>query len=219
MLSGSTSEETTTIQTPTEVYNNTYKQFTNQEYVAVLETIDRSLAQFSGDDLIPKFELLKASTIGKLKGVDEYKKAINYVAVTYPDSKEGKQAEDILKVSVPRLEQMALSQDTLSTNWKILYKVGKKEDIETVKLIEKLNKYIKEKQYDKFSISYDVYNETENFVVVHGISSKEFSLYLIKLLKEDKEYKVITPAQVISSNNYSVVQIRKNYPQFIDLKL
>ncbi len=219
LLSGNATEDVTLMQTPTEVYNSTYKQFNNQEYVATLETIDKSLAKFSGDDLIPKFELLKASAIGKLKGVDEYKKAINYVALTYPDSKEGKQAEDILKTSIPRLEQMTFSADSLSTNWKILYKAGKKEDVETVKLIEKLNKYIAEKQYDKFSVSYDVYNETENFVVIHGISSKEFSLYLIGLLKDDKDYKVITPAQVISAQNYSVVQVRKNLNQLIELKL
>jgi len=219
ILSGMVSEENNLDQTPSEVYKTTYKQFENQEYATALETIEKCLSQFSGDDLIPKFELLKASAIGKLKGLEEYKKAINYVALTYPDTPEARQADDILRVSIPRLDQMTISLDTTSTKWKILYKAGKKDDVATKELMDKLQKYIVEKQFDKFSISYDVYNETENFVVIHGISSKEFSLYLIELLRDTKDYKIITPATVISSENYSVIQVKKNYDQFIALKL
>ena len=219
ILSGKFVEEPALNLTPNEVYNNTFKLFGEQEYVQILQTIEKSLTQFEGDDLIPKFELLKASAIGKLRGLEEYKKAVNYVALTYPDSKEGKQAEEILKVSVPKLEQMAFSLDTLSTNWKVLYKVGKKEDPATVQLIEKINRYIKEKDYSKFKVSYDVYNETDSFVVIHGISSKEFSQYLIELLQTTKEYKIKTPAQVISSENYAVIQVRKNYDQFLEFKI
>lgn len=218
ILSGQIAEDDAVTQTPNEVYNTIYKQFGNQEYVTVLETIDKSLAQFSGDDLIPKFELLKASVIGKLRGVEEYKKAINYVALSYPNSKEGKQAEEILKVNVPQLEQMALKQDTIAKKWKILYKVTHSDSAGNQLLMEKINKYIKEKQYDSFSVSNDVYNETDNFVVVHGITSKEYAIYFISLLKDTKEYKIANPAQVISSDNYSVIQVRKNYDQFLELK-
>uniref|UniRef100_UPI00374CE224 type IX secretion system periplasmic lipoprotein PorW/SprE n=1 Tax=Flavobacterium sp. TaxID=239 RepID=UPI00374CE224 len=218
LLSGAISEENAVAQTPDEVYKGLYKQFGNQEYVLVLETIEKSLAQFAGDDLIPKFELLKSSVIGKLKGVDEYKKSLNFVALNFPNTKEGKQAEDILKINIPTLEQMAFKSDSLSKKWKVLYKVGKRDAAETTTLTEKLNKYIKEKQYDTFSVSFDVYNETENFVVIHGISSKEYSNYLVNILKDTKDYKIETLAQVISSDNYSVIQVKKNYNQFLELK-
>lgn len=218
ILSGNISEDDTIAQTPDEVYKGLYKQFNNQEYVVVLETIEKSLTQFAGDDLIPKYELLKASAIGKLKGVEAYKNAVNYVSLTYPDTKEGKQAEDILRTNLPILEKLALKQDTLAKNWKILYKAGKREDVETKALMEKLKKYITEKQYEKFSVSYDVYTENENFVVMHGVSSKEFSRYLIDALKETKEYKITTPADVISSDNYAVIQVKKNYKEFLELK-
>jgi len=219
ILSGAISEENNLVQTPSEIYKTTYKKFENQEYVTALETIEKCLSQFSGDDLIPKFELLKASAIGKLKGLEEYKKAINYVALTYPDTPEARQADDILRVSIPRLEQMTITSDTTSTKWKVLYKVGKREDVATKELMDKIQKYIVEKQYEKFSVSYDVYNETENFVVIHGISSKEFSLYLIELLREAKDYKIKTPGAVISTENYSVIQVKKNYNEFIALKI
>ena len=113
---------------------------------------------------------------------------------------------------------MTLKNDSLSKKWKIIYKVGNREDTETKTLLEKINQYIKEKDYSTFSTSFDVYNETENFVVVHGITSKEYSNYLINTLKETKEYKIKTPATVISSENYSVIQIKKNYNQYLESK-
>lgn len=218
ILNGTIVEENAILQTPAAVYKTIYNQFNNQEYVAVLETIEKSLAQFAGDDLIPKFELLKSSVIGKLKGVDEYKKSLNFVSLNFPNTKEGKQAEEILQNNIPVLEKMTFVNDTLSKNWKILYKAATKEDNETKTLIEKINKYIKEKQYDTFSVSYDVYTETENFVVIHGIKSKEYSDYLINILKDTKDYKIVTPAKVISSENYSVIQVKKNYNQLLELK-
>lgn len=219
LLTGQISESSDLAQTPEEVYKVTYKQFENQEYVTALTTIEKSLSQFSGDALIPKFELLKASAIGKLKGLDEYKKAMNYVVLTYPDSKEAKQADDILRVSIPRLEQMTIALDTTSTKWNLLYKAGKRDDVATTTLIQKIEKYIKEKQYDKFTVSYDVYNETENFVVVHGISSREFAQYFIELLRDTKGYNIKTPATVISSENYSTIQVRKNFDQYLQIKI
>ncbi len=219
ILSGAITEEIASGTSPNEVYKSVYKQFLNQEYISVLETIEKSLAQFAGDDLISKFELLKANTVGKLKGVAEYKKALNFVALNFPNLEEGKQAEEILKNNIPRLEQMMLKKDTLSTKWKILFKAGKRDDIETLKLQEKLNKYIIEKKYDLFSVSYDVYSESENFIVLHGISSREYSDYLINTLKDNKDYKIDTSAVVISSDNYSAIQVKKNYNQYLESEL
>lgn len=218
ILSGKIVEENTVAQSPEETYKNVYKQFENQEFSKVLETTQKSLDEFAGDDIIPKFELIKASALGKLQGIEAYKKAMSYVAVTYPNTKEGMQAEDMLNVNIPRLEQMALVKDSLSKSWKVLYKAGKREDQATTDLAEKIKKYIVEKQYDKYSVSYDVYNEAESFVVVHGISSKEYAEFFIELLRVTKNYRIETPAKVISSDNYSVVQIKKNYKEYLELK-
>jgi tetratricopeptide (TPR) repeat protein len=219
ILSGVLTEDIASENSPTAVYKSLYNQFSNQEYVAVLETIEKSLAQFSGDDLISKFELLKANSLGKLKGVLEYKKALNFVALNFPNLEEGKQAEEILRINVPKLEQMMLKKDSLSTKWNILFKAGNRDNQETKTLQEKLNKYIIEKKYDLFSISFDVYSETENFIVLHGVSSREYSDYLINALKDDKDYKIETPAVVISSDNYATIQVKKNYNQYLESEL
>ena len=86
--------------------------------------------------------MLKANTIGKLKGVTAYKNALQFVADNYPNSEEGKNALVILKNQIPFLEQMDFNS-VETNNWKILYKVGKKEDNDTKALEEKLKKFFK----------------------------------------------------------------------------
>jgi hypothetical protein len=43
---------------------------------------------------------LKANTIGKLRGLVSYKKALQFVD-NYPNTEEGKKAQDILKDQIP----------------------------------------------------------------------------------------------------------------------
>ncbi|MBP8887549.1 MAG: tetratricopeptide repeat protein, partial [Flavobacterium sp.] len=88
-------------ETPESVYNKWYKEFQQEQYVSVLENSDRLISQFSGDEIVSKLELLKANTIGKLKGVTAYKNALQFVADNYPNSEEGKNALVILKNQIP----------------------------------------------------------------------------------------------------------------------
>ena len=219
LLSGAITDDVATLNSPSEIYKTIYNQFENQDYVCALEAIDKNLGQLAGDDIVAKLELLKANTLGKLKGISEYKKALNVVALAYPNTEEGKQANDILAKNIPKLEQLALKKDSLSTKWKILFKASFRNDKETKTLEEKLNKYIKEKKYDLFFVSFDVYSENQNFLVLHGISSREYSDYLINALKDNKDYKIDTSATVISSDNYTVVQVLKNYDKYLESEI
>ena len=59
---------------------------------------------FDGEPIVPKFELLKATATGRLYGFEAYGKAINYIAVTYANTPEGKQAQDIETNVLPKLQ-------------------------------------------------------------------------------------------------------------------
>ena len=54
------------------------------------------IPDYSQTELIPKFELLKAFTIGKLEGAASFKNALEFVAVTYPNTEEGKKAIEVI---------------------------------------------------------------------------------------------------------------------------
>jgi tetratricopeptide (TPR) repeat protein len=52
---------------PENLYNNLYQLYSNEEFSVVLEKIDLLISQLSGEEIVSKFELLKANTIGKQK--------------------------------------------------------------------------------------------------------------------------------------------------------
>lgn len=219
LLNGTIQENATTDVAPEKRYLELYGYFKNQDFGNTINCIDEALKEYTGNDIISKLELLKANAIGKLRGVEEYKKAMNSIEMTYPNTEEGKEATKILKENIPIMEQLALSLDTIeSKSWKVLYKVGDRNEKQSKDIVEKITKFIKDKQYDTFHVSFDVYDEKRNFVVIHGISSREYATYLIELLKSNKEYKVDAPATVISKENYGVIQIKKNYEQYLNLK-
>jgi tetratricopeptide (TPR) repeat protein len=195
-------------------YDKWYKLYQEEQFALVLEKIDGLIVQFYGDEIVPKFELLKANTIGKLRGLDAYKKAMQFVADNYPTSEEGKNAQDILTTQIPLLEKINFTT-TDSKNWKILYKVGKQEDKTTKALEEKIKKFFASENINALSYTFDIYTEKENFITIQGLKSEAYAKNVAAILKDDKKYKIAEPGIVISSDNYKVVQIKKNVDEYL----
>lgn len=207
--------ETTLInESPEVTYTKLYKVYEAGDYRTALADLEIAINQFTGEEMVPKFELLKATTTGKLKGVEEYRKAINFVALNYPYSDEGKQAELLLGKDIPAMESLRLHGETPKT-WKLLYKFAY-TDAKNIKIVQdKINKFIATRPYDRLTTSVDVYNMTDNFIVIHGIISEAYAKGITSVLKEYKDYKIAQTPIVISNYNYKVVQIRKNLEEYL----
>lgn len=199
---------------PNSVYQNIYKQYQNGEFKAALAATDESINRFNGDEIVPKFELLKANLAGKLGGLVEFKTALNYVALNYPNVEEGKKAEKLIAVDLPKLEALQLSKAP-SKNWKVLYATTDFENAATKTLREKIKKFITDKNLTKLTVSLDIYTMTDNFVVIHGMGSEDLAKGVTSVLKEFKEYKVQETPIVISAENYTIVQIKKNLAEYL----
>lgn len=199
---------------PNVVYANIYKQYQNGELKTVLAATEKAINRFTGDEIVPKFELLKANIVGKLSGLTEFSTALNYVALNYPNSEEGKRAEKLLTVDLPKLEALQLSKAP-SKNWKILYRTKDFEDAGTKALREKIKKFIADRSLNKLSVSLDIYTMTDNFVVMHGINTEDLAIGITSILKDYKDYKVQETPIIISAENYTIVQIKKNLDEFL----
>ena len=198
-------------------YNKWYKSYQEEQFVTLLEKIDGLIIQYYGDEIVPKYELLKANTIGKLRGLDAYKKAMLFVAENYASTEEGKNAREILTTQIPLLERMNFTT-TESKNWKILYKVGKDDSKATKNIEEKFKKFITGENLTRLTYTIDIYTEKENFITIQGIKSEAYAKNVAGILKEDKKFKITEPAIIISSNNYEVVQIKKNLDEYLSPK-
>ncbi len=206
---------------PDAQYVKLYKLFQDQEFLKVITATEESINKFTGDPIVPKFEMLKANAIGRLQGFDDFKEALNYVALTYPNNPEGKKAEQMVAEQLPKLEPKEFSPETDATgtaNWKVVFAFKRHKDQEALKLMELLEKSIKDLKY-KNVVSKDIYNLENQFIIVHGFKSKEFALGYAELLKINKDYKVDNENFVILSANYKIVQVHKNLLEYKDYVL
>lgn len=202
---------------PEGIYTKWYKLYEQQQYVLVLENIDQLITQFSGETIVSKFELLKANTIAKLRGVTAYKEALQFVADNYPNSEEGKNAQVIITEQIPLIDKMELVEQN-SKSWKILFKVGLRDDANTKEIEDKIKIFNTEENYQQLRYSYDVYTEKENFITIHGITSKTYAEDILYVLREKPKFKIANPAIIISGENYKVIQIKKNLETYLALE-
>ncbi len=197
---------------PENVYYKWYKLYQGEQFTTVFGAIDGLINQFSGDEIVSKFELLKANTIGKLKGLVAYKKAMQHVADMYPKSDEGKQAKEILTTQIPSLEKMSFDPID-NKNWKILYKVADLEAKSAADLQIKISKLFGNEIFKELSFSCDNYTDNESFIMIQGINSEVYAKSIVGVLKD--KYKIQEPAIIISDENYIVLQIKKNLIEYL----
>ncbi|WP_430964954.1 hypothetical protein [Spongiimicrobium sp. 2-473A-2-J] len=197
-------------------YTQLYKRYLEQEYVGVIKGAEENINRYTGDEIVPKFEMLKANAIGRLQGYEAFKDALNFVALNYPNNPEGQKAQQMVAEQLPKLEPKVFSQETGVSgkgNWKVVFPFKIRDDEQAQELKELLEKSIVDLKY-KNRVSKDIYSLEDQFVVVHGFKSKDFALGYVELLKINKDYKVDNENFVILSSNYKIIQVHKNLEEY-----
>lgn len=200
---------------PDAVYAALYTRYNNGELREVNAEIGDLIDTYNGEEILPKFELLKARITGRLEGLEEYKTALNYVALTYPNASEGKEADAILKKSIPVLDKLAYGGKP--TTYKIMFKLNA-DDPKAKALLDKIKFFIKDGNNNSITVSTDIYTISENLVVIHGFMNKLAAIDGVSILKDYKAYKVTETPVIISTEDYKVVQVKKNYVQYLAIQ-
>ncbi|WP_144960324.1 hypothetical protein [Gillisia sp. Hel_I_86] len=197
-------------------YKELYTLFENAEFLKVIEEGRAFINEYPEEELLPKIELLKARAMGRIYGVSAYKEELSSLVSNYPQTQEGVTALDLLNTTIPALEKSTFTTDINSTtNLKLLYKVGIAEDQKTTALKEVLEKAVLELDYAELTVSQDIYNDKEIFVVVHGLENYSKAEGFAELLNINKKHKVQIIPVIVSSENYRVIQLKKNLDDYI----
>ena len=69
--------------------------------------------------------------------------------------------------------------------------------------------------YERLTTSFDRYNKTESFIVVHGLKSEAYAKDVSGVFKDDKKYLISNQPIIISSDNYKLIQIKKNLDAYL----
>jgi hypothetical protein len=184
----------------------------------VIQKSDEFITLYNGNDIVPKFELLKATALGRQDGYEAYKKALNYVALTYPNSEEGKQAQIIYSTTIPNLAFKNFVPEEESTKFKLVYTFNANEGDNISAIKKEIDIAIEYYNYNaNMFTSVDYYNASTKILVIHGLKSKlgaeGFGSVLASPQEKARKDKIssITRGYVgISSDNYKIVQIHKN---------
>src|SRR5690554_6921527 len=197
-------------------YKQLYQEFEAAKYAHVIEKSDEYITLYHGTPIVPKLELLKATALAKEQGFEAYKKALNFVALNYPNSEEGKQAQHIYDNVLPKLAVTDFTAGENSDSWKLFYIFTVGEDEAAQKLKSLLDKAIAEMEFSNLETSIDYYTPETRLVMVHGLNSKLGAEGFGEVLKERKNYKIKHPFFEISTPNYKLVQIHKNLDSYLE---
>lgn len=202
---------------PSTLYENVYDIHLAQDYETVIAQSEEHITTFDGEPIVPKFELLKATALGRLYGFEDYRKAINYIAVTYANTPEGQQAQRMANDMLPKLESKEFVNDSVSDHFKVIFKFNraKTDKIETFKTT--LDGILKNVRYYKLKSSVDVYDTNTTFVVVHGLQNAQVAKTFRQILLDEDAKKIKAPFFVVSSKNYQILQIHKNLDTYLSL--
>ena len=82
---------------PENIYKNAYVCYIEEDYEYALESINKVINSIKGEEIEPKYELLKAYLIYKTEGDEAFQKKLNSIVIDYPTTEEGKHAKAVLE--------------------------------------------------------------------------------------------------------------------------
>ena len=89
--------EDQTENTPETSYAAVFYKYKDGLYDEVIEGVEAAIVTYEGQEIVPKFELLKAYAIGKRDGLQAFKEALDFVAMNYPNTEEGAKASEVIE--------------------------------------------------------------------------------------------------------------------------
>ena len=199
---------------PENKYKECYEWFKDEKFAAVIARCNTMINQLTGEEIVAKFELLKANALAKTKGLPAYKEAMQYVADTYANTEEGKKAEEIIMTQIPILERMAFS--TVDTKkWKIIFRIPI-EDYKQERAIEKqVLEFMAKENLENLYYTCDNYTDTERILCIHGFQSEIYANDVSVIFNKKGSPSEVQKAITISEENYKIVQMKKNLDAYL----
>jgi hypothetical protein len=199
------------------LYGQLYKKFEKQEYEPVISESNIYINRFNGEDIVPKFEMLKATALGKLKGYEAYKEALNFVALTYPNNPEGKEAQNIIDNTLPKFfKNKFFKKDVGGRSFKLAYIYDKQNAVTINTAHDSIISVFEQKDLRSLKVSKDVYDERKMFVVVHGFQTANAARGFANIMLKNKNYVIDDENFVILTANYEILQVHKNLEEYLN---
>ncbi len=216
------------------LYKNTYEAFTNEQYYMVINYSDNAISTYSDTALMPKFEFLRALSIGKIEVVDSLQTALNQLIKKYPESEVKPLAQDILdhlsgESSVSGEDGSEVSDEDADFISPYIYDpnaiffymlIVKEKSVNLNALKVKISDFNK-KYYrlEKLTINSILLDKNRHMITVGNFGNMEYAMgYFNTISKDEYVFSSLTPIDyknfVISTENYPVFYKNKDTKQY-----
>ena len=211
-----------------EQYQHLSDQLAAQQYAEVLAYIQAHKTAYKTSSMGPDFDILKAKAIARLEGKAAYIRELEAIVQEYPNTSQADDLKEKLKILKGSSEKPTFLPDEEATSWKVVLQGGLDEQ-----QLTQLKNYLEENGFAYLTLSQDVYDDKEQFAVLHGFMSKQmaegfvqrvnhyFQENALKNKKNKDEEKnqentmFFKEFFVISSENYAILQAFKNKEEYI----
>ncbi len=213
-------------------YGEAFSAYKNSQYEQAIAMANKADTFYSTSDLMPKFAMLRAFSIGKTKGSDDYEKALQGVIAKYPKDDAKKKAQELLdymkKMKSAPVDTASAKKDTVklspytfkdsAEHYCIVLLPAKKVNIEDfkVRVSNFDSKYFSTSDLNINNVLLDLERQ---IVVVKSfpLASKAKDYY--DLINQDADvFKEISPQDYkvfpISADNYTIFFKEKNIPEY-----
>ena len=211
-----------------EQYQRLSDQLAAQQYAEVLAYIQAHKTAYKTSSMGPDFDILKAKAIARLEGKTAYIRELEAIVQEYPNTSQADDLKEKLKILKGSSEKPTFLPDEEATSWKVVLQGGLDEQ-----QLTQLKNYLEENGFAYLTLSQDVYDDKEQFAVLHGFMSKQMAEGFVqrvnhyfqenslknKKKKDEEKNKENTmffkEFFVISSENYAILQAFKNKEEYI----
>ncbi|GET45213.1 type IX secretion system periplasmic lipoprotein PorW/SprE [Capnocytophaga felis] len=211
ILKGNISSQQQKDQKAQELLEALTAEFESGKIAETLHRLEENRLSFHETAVAPKLEMLKADAVARLYGIESYRQVLEQITMNYPETEESKLAKELLE-KLSNTEKEEFVSDEKTKSWKVVIAGTSAENRQEIRvqLVEKLATIS-----DKISVSEDIYNSDETWLVVHGLQNRNTAESIIEKLQEIQTNHKFTNF-VIATENYRLVQIKKNKEKYFE---
>ena len=212
-----------------EQYQQLSDQLAAQQFAQVRDYIDTHKADYKTSSMAPDWDILRAKAIARLEGKAAYIRELEAIIQEYPNTSQADDLKEKLEILKGTPQKPTFLGDEEATSWKlVLPALGEQQ-------LTQLKDYLEENGFAYLSLSQDVYDDKEQFTVLHGFMSRQMAEGFVQRINHYFQEKALAGKKkkdeeknqentmffkdffVISSENYAILQTFKNKEEYIKI--
>ena len=145
------------------------KMFNNQDFEKIIKSVDLNIDIVEKEEIKVDLELLRAQSYGRLEGIEKYTELLKEISKKYSDNKTAIDLNKTISM-IGRKWKTPISLKA-SKDFKLIFIVNN-SDLNKSEIL-KINNKISTELNSINRVSFDVYNNKNNLIVIHDFKSEE----------------------------------------------